>query len=272
MKKKSKLWIHEEMREVTTLTASGRRGLACFSTPYSGFKGGNQDCMGFVQTSPGTEVLFVADGAGGMANGDKASALAVQTLTRSLRKNKSPDLSAAILSAVFKCQEELMKWTPSTGTTLTIAEVKRNRVRVYHCGDSEMLLTTGEGEILYQTVSHSPTGYLQAAGALSSRNALIHPERSFISNFLGAEKNFYLQVSPWLPFQKDACLILASDGLFDNLSLVQVQKIIQLNGVPEAIATVLVERATQQMDRAVARLTRQGKADDLSLMILKSLR
>jgi len=272
MKRKSTLWIHEKMREVATLTASGRRGLACFSTPYSGFRGGNQDCMGFVQTSPGTEVLFVADGAGGMANGEKASALAVETLTRSLRKNKSPDLSAAILSAVFKCQEQLTKWTPSTGTTLTIAEVKRNRVRVYHCGDSEMLLTTGEGEIQYQTVSHSPTGYLQAAGALSSRNALIHPERSFISNFLGAEKNFYLQVSPWLPFEKDACLILASDGLFDNLSLLQVQKIIQLNGMPEAIATVLVERATQQMDRAVQRLSRQGKADDLSLMILKSLR
>lgn len=263
MKARATYWIHQDMQKPAVMNIGAARELASFSSPFPGFGNPNQDAMAAVHGAGGRLVLLLADGAGGMPDGDKASEFVVKSVSNSVR-NANGNADSAILQSVFRCQEKMC--LGRSGTTLTAAEIHKDKIRAFHCGDSELLLLDAKGRVRYRTTSHSPTGYLQAAGVLSSNDALRHPDRPFISNYLGAD-GFFLQVSPWLGFDRGDWLIVGSDGLFDNLTIGQIQSRVRKSKCASEVAAGLAQSSLKQMDKAHRRKG-HGKADDISLMVL----
>jgi serine/threonine protein phosphatase PrpC len=181
-------------------------------------QGPNQDSCAIFQNSEKSGVLIVADGAGGMPSGDKASYIAVHALIKSLKSAAKSDesLRSAILDGIENAHASIAALGIGAGTTIAIAEIAGNKVRTYHVGDSQIMVIGQKGKIKLFTKSHSPIGYAVEAGLMGEREAIMHEERHIVSNLLG-QQGMHIEIGPTIELASKDTLIIASDGLFDNL-------------------------------------------------------
>lgn len=233
-----------------------------------GKEGENEDCAAIVPIDDTTAVLAVADGMGGGASGERASALAVQSIMDALldRDETGPALRGAILDGFERANEAILELGVGAGTTLAVVEISDGAIRPYHVGDSMILLVGGRGKVKLQTISHSPTGYAVEAGVLDESEAIHHEDRHIVSNVLGME-HMRIEVGPTIQLARRDTLLLASDGLFDNLHLDEI--VARANkGVPAKIATELNALAQQRMTDPARDVP--SKPDDLSIIVFRN--
>jgi len=104
---------------------------------------------------------------------------------------------------------------------LAVVELQDQTVRTYHVGDSMILVTGQKGKITLQTISHSPVGYAVHAGLLDETEAMHHEDRHLVSNLIGSN-DMHIEVGSTAEFAPRDTLVMASDGLFDNLHLEEI--------------------------------------------------
>ncbi len=221
--------------------------LAVFTAPRPGERGGNQDGAALVELGPGRGVLAVADGAGGQPSGDKAARIALETLVDSVLASDAREgsLRPAILDAFERANERVKSLGVGAATTLVVAEIEAGRLRTYHVGDSMILVVGQRGRRKLQTVSHSPVGYGVEAGMIDESDALHHDELHLISNMVGAE-DMRIEVGSARPLAAYDTVVLASDGLLDNVHLEEIVDTIRKGPVADAAASLL-DTAHQRM-------------------------
>ncbi len=207
---------------------------------------------------------MVADGLGGQPGGATASEIAVNTLAQSL---KQPGITPreAILQGFDQANHEIMDTGTGAATTLAVVEVKNHQLRPYHVGDSRVVVTGQRGKQKLFTVSHSPVGYAIEAGFLNEEEAISHEQRHLVSNVVGAEDMNISMGSLVTMAQRDT-LLLASDGLFDNLYYEEIIALIR-KGPLQAAACNLVEVAHNRMASHDSLLP--CHPDDLSFIIYR---
>ena len=127
-----------------------------------------------------------------------------------------PQLHFAVLNAIEATNLELIAAGTGLATTLAIVEVDGDRVRPCHVGDSAILLFGQRGKIKMQTIAHSPVGYAVEAGLLDAQQAIHHEHRHIISNIVGSPA-MRIEIGPPSQMATFDTLLLASDGLLDNL-------------------------------------------------------
>ena len=156
----------------------------------------NEDGAMVVWPSPGRMVLAVADGVGGMPDGESASSLALTVLRDALRRRLAlgADLREAIMSGFDRANREVLRRASGSATTLAVVEVDQGRLRSYHVGDSGVLVFGGRGRMRMQTISHSPVGYAVEAGVLDEQEAMEHEDRHLVSNVVG-DRGMHVGVS-----------------------------------------------------------------------------
>lgn len=228
--------------------------------------GPNEDAVALIPMNDDTAVLAVADGVGGQPGGAQASNLLIDLLVRCLHGVRAgADVREAILSAVETANLELLDSGAGAATTCALVEVHGNRVRPYHVGDSAVLLTGNRGKLKLETVSHSPTGYAVESGLLSESEAIVHEERHLVSNIVGTPE---MHISIGSPIQLCArdTLLLATDGLFDNLHKNEIIECIRKGPLAGGIKS-LADLAFERMTGAQA----PGKPDDMSLILFRPL-
>lgn len=151
------------------------------------------------------------------------------------------------------------------GTTLAVVEIQGNTIRPYHVGDSMIVLTGQRGKQKLISVAHSPVGYAVESGMLDIDDAVHHEERHLISNIVGSgDMSIEMGVSRRMA-RRDT-LILASDGLFDNLYLDEIIEIIRTGNI-EAAANELIAHARQRMRKPEGDLP--CHPDDLTFIIYR---
>jgi len=149
-------------------------------------------------------------------------------------------------------------------TTLAVTELGANRVsRSYHAGDTPALVVSGRGAVKLKTVDHSPVGYAVEAGVIAEEDAIHHQYRHVISNFLGSP-DMRIEVNAPLRMAARDRLLIASDGLFDNLHLNEIVEIIRKGQLLTA-ARRLVRLCRERMETPRAGLP--SKPDDLSFVL-----
>jgi serine/threonine protein phosphatase PrpC len=230
----------------------------------------NEDVIGWIEIAPDRAVLAVADGMGGAPAGDQAAALAMKELLGSIGENGTDGgrtLRECVLDGFERAGARVREITGS-GTTLAVATIEQSEVRTYHVGDSAVLVTGQRGSLKLWTTPHSPTGYAIEAGLMDEREALGHEERHMISNFIG-DPSMTLEMSSPLPLATFDTLLLASDGLFDNLTTVRILDVVRKGSLERAGAR-LVEACRGRM--AAPEGSETGKPDDLSFLLFRPAR
>ena len=227
----------------------------------------NEDTVAVVSYGPGAAVLVVADGAGGLPAGKRASLTAVETLVRALASSleETTLLRTAILNGIEAANEAVMALGNGSATTLTVITVEGLHVRSYQVGDSEALVVGQRGKIKLQTAVHSPTGFAVEAGFLDQREALHHEERHLVSNFLGSV-DMRIDVGAATELNPRDTIMVASDGVTDNLHLDEIIDLVR-KGPMRASMDAVISRAARRM--AHPQPGQPSKPDDLSLILFR---
>jgi serine/threonine protein phosphatase PrpC len=84
-----------------------------------------------------------------------------------------------------------------------------------------IVVTGGRGKVKWQTVSHSPVGFAVEAGVLCEEEAMHHEDRHIVSNVVGSAE-MRIEIGPELRLAPRDTVVLASDGLLDNLTIDEI--------------------------------------------------
>lgn len=227
----------------------------------------NEDTVAIIPYGPGAAVLVVADGAGGLPAGKRASLTAVTTLAASLQSSmdKTMLLRTAILNGIEAANEAVLGLSNGSATTMTVITIEGLIARSYQIGDSEALVVGQRGLIRLQTTAHSPTGFAVEAGFLDEREALHHKERHLVSNFLGTS-DMRIDVGAGVELRPRDTVLVASDGLTDNVHLDEIVDQIRKGALAKS-AVAAAELAARRM--AELRSGEPSKPDDLSLILFR---
>lgn len=227
----------------------------------------NEDTVAILPYGPGAAVFVVADGAGGLPAGKRASLTAVNTLAESLQvaMDKTTSLRTAILNGIEAANAAVLELANGSATTMTVITLEGRLVRSYQIGDSEAIVIGQRGLVKLQTTAHSPTGFAVEAGFLDQREALHHEERHLVSNFIGTN-DMRIDVGAAVELDQRDTILLASDGLMDNVHVDEIIEIVRKGPLSDAILAV-VDKAEQRMKNA--RAGEPSKPDDLSLILFR---
>lgn len=234
----------------------------------------NEDCAAVIPIGDDQAVLLVADGLGGHASGEIASRMAIEKMEQSLRERTEEcegplddeQLRAGVITGIERANQAIMEIASGAGTTLCIAEIQGDKVRVYHIGDSVIMLVGQRGKMKFQTLAHSPIGYAVEAGLLDEADAIHHEERHLISNFLGSPE-MRIEIGPPRRMSLRDTLILSSDGLLDNLLTDEIVERCRKGPLPAAVER-LVADARHRMEIGPTG-DHPSKPDDLTVVAFR---
>jgi serine/threonine protein phosphatase PrpC len=231
----------------------------------------NEDAAAVIAVGDGSGVLVVADGCGGMASGEQAARIAIESLAEHIAAAAAPEgppMRTAILDAVEAANRSIMELKNGAGTTLAVVQLDHGEVRPYHVGDSQILLVGNRGKVKMLTTSHSPVGYAVEAGMLEEHDAIDHEERHLVSNYLGFE-GMHVEVGSVRKITSLDGLLLASDGILDNLLLDEITNLLRTGSAAKAAAQIGA-LAWQRMQ--AAQDGRPHKPDDMTLIVFSQRR
>ena len=244
-------------------------GIACLRVRKSPAKlSATEDAATVLPISPAALVLAVADGVGGAPGGRDAanevmSSIAAITLPED---NEDVSLRSAIIDSIEHANREIILLGRGAGTTVAVAEVSDGAVRTYHVGDSEILVVGQRGKIKQRIVPHSPTGFAVEAGLLEENAAVHHEYRHILLNVVGSP-GMRIEVGvPLLLSPKDT-LLIASDGLFDNMYLDEIVNTIRCGPLTEAADNLVKLVGTRMMRTVPSQMP--SKPDDLALILFR---
>jgi PPM family protein phosphatase len=220
--------------------------------------------------SVGRHLYVVADGMGGHAGGDVASALAVQHLARLDRTYSTVDearetLFTNILEAGRELTTTVEEHPELTGMGTTVSAMIRvgSQMVIAHIGDSR-IYRLREGVLEQITSDHTFVQRLVDSGRITAEEAAVHPRRSVLMRVLGdvdAEPEVDTHVVDTQPGDR---WLLCSDGLsgyvserdiaetlltIDDVELVCHKLITQTlsEGAPDNV-TVVVVRVAENLE------------------------
>ncbi|MEP6864021.1 MAG: PP2C family serine/threonine-protein phosphatase [Deltaproteobacteria bacterium] len=182
---------------------------------------------------PDAGFFIVADGMGGHAAGEVASAMAVETVKKTLEEaqleilafKKSPtdagrrQLVQLLQQAVLQAHQAVYQrgQTESDkqgmGTTLDVVLVAGAEAFVAHVGDSRTYLVR-DGRSSQITTDHTVAEVLVIEGKLTIEEAQVSPLRTILVNAIGVSADVGVEMAH-VTLKRNDRLLLCSDGLHD---------------------------------------------------------
>jgi serine/threonine protein phosphatase PrpC len=212
-------------------------------------------CLDAGESTSGFGLFMVADGMGGHACGEKASALALRTAASCLingvyvpllsgveRGAEQPAIGDVVRQAAEAANAAVGRELPGSGTTLTYGVVAGSRLFVGHVGDSRVYLLRGVDAPRALTQDHSLVRRLVEVGQLTEAEAVVHPDRSLLYRAVGQPEALDVDVST-LPLESGDQLLLCSDGLWNMVDEAEIQSVITSSEDVQTACERLVEAA-----------------------------
>lgn len=212
----------------------------------------------------GMRFFVVADGMGGHAAGEVASAMAVDGVRRSLTGSletiaafaENPDeegrqeIAQVLEEAVREAHRSVYERgiaepdKQGMGTTLDVLLVAGQDAFIAHVGDSRTYLMRGENAAQI-TADHTVAEVLVVEGKLSAEEALVSPLRTILVNALGVAAEVGVEMAHLTLHEGDR-LLLCSDGLHDYFPQEQELYDEVTTKEPEAALQTLIDAAKER--------------------------
>jgi protein phosphatase len=215
---------------------------------------GNEDSL-----YAGPRLLAVADGMGGAAAGEVASAVAIAALAPLDEDAPGADLLEALSAAAYDANDHLRELIAhdvslsGMGTTLTAMLIAGTRIGLLHIGDSRAYLLR-DGELTQITHDHTLVQSFVDEGRITLEQASSHPQRALILRALKGDDEMDLDLSVRDTKPGDRYL-LCSDGLSGVVSDQTLGETLQLPDPQDAV------------DRMVELALRGGGPDNITCIV-----
>jgi protein phosphatase len=207
-----------------------------------------------------SDLFVVADGMGGHAGGEQASAVAIDSVEAfvleglkwfaQLRGKEEDKVLADFKSAVGQANAQVLAEAAEhpelrgMGTTLTLAYSLNDVLFVAHVGDSRCYLC--RGGVLYRlTRDHTLVEELVRLGALAAEEADKHRWRHVITNAIGGDSAEVKVELHKVHLEAGDAVLLCSDGLTNMVTDEEIHGVLQAESDPEQACRQLAARANE---------------------------
>lgn len=210
----------------------------------------------------GRALFVVADGMGGHAGGDVASAIATKRIADADVEHASIDdavqaVHAALIAANSLLAETVFEHSELTGMGTTVSALVRvgDQVGIAHIGDSR-IYRYRDGRLTQVTSDHTFVQRLVDSGRITPEEAAVHPRRSVLMRVLGdvdASPEIDTRVLDTFPGDR---WLLCSDGLSSY--------------VPEERIVAILDGGTgaqEAADRLVKESLEHGAPDNVTVVL-----
>jgi PPM family protein phosphatase len=192
-------------------------------------------------------LIAVADGMGGHAGGEVASAIAINALSQlqPVLMNEQVDNDSRedlFLNITHEIDQEILEKSKAQpalagmGTTLTALSIFDKNIELLHIGDSRCYRYR-DNKLEQLSYDHTVMQELLDQGRLTPQEVFDHPQRSLLTQALMGDSG----LDPILisfEIKKDDRYLLCSDGLTNVLSDYEISKIIEANedkNIPQSL-------------------------------------
>jgi PPM family protein phosphatase len=213
--------------------------------------------------SVGNHLFIVADGMGGHAGGDVASALAIRHLTGLDRSYQTAEeareeLYRGIMDAGQALSQAVAEHPELTGMGTTLSGMVRvgNQVVIAHIGDSR-IYRLRDGLLEQITSDHTFVQRLVDSGRITPEEAAVHPRRSVLMRVLGdvdVEPEVDTHILDTLDGDR---WLLCSDGLSGYVSEREIAEIL--------LAT---DDAEEACDKLIQASLSEGAPDNVTAIVV----
>lgn len=240
------------------MTTDGTITLRSAARSHTGLVRKNNQDSGYA----GPNFLLIADGMGGHAGGDVASAITVARLAELDRETGGEDALEILRTSILDANDRICRGVAEQpelagmGTTVTaLLRAPGNRFALAHIGDSRGYVYR-DGELHAVTHDHTFVQMLVDEGRITAEEADTHPQRSVVMKVLGD-----VGTSPDLDLSlREAHVgdrwLLCSDGLTGFADIGDITRVLAEVADPD-------EACRQLIDLALA----GGGADNVTVVI-----
>lgn len=217
---------------------------------------------------PDFGLFIVADGMGGHADGEKASAIAARTAANHILQalylpmlsgtndSDSEPINEAMISAAHKANEQVLRHVKDGGTTLTCVLIIAELAHIVHVGDSRVYLVA-DGEIEQLTRDHSLVQRLVELDQVAPDEAAGHSHAGILYRAIGQSESLEVDTLT-RRLQNNARLLLCSDGLWGEVTAQEIRTLVS---------------DTQNMqdacDKLIALANSHGGKDNITAIVIK---
>lgn len=206
-------------------------------------------------------IFIVADGMGGHKAGDTASRFTVETILSLIKESNETDPLTVVSKAVSDVNTRLIKKAEESedftgmGTTLVLASIFGNVLRVANVGDSRLYVISDD--IIQVTRDHSLVEEMILMGQISRSEARTHERKNVITRAIGGEDTVEPEMFS-VDLKKNDKVLLCSDGLTNMVEDSQILRIVRDSKSVEEAAHTLVQVANDN-----------GGRDNISVVIIE---
>ncbi|MBN1165950.1 MAG: serine/threonine-protein phosphatase [Methanospirillaceae archaeon] len=218
----------------------------------AGNRSSNEDAIAIIPLQKAILVIL-ADGMGGHAAGEVASAIAVSTVSVRIQENYSSGMAAEkvaeLLASAFTdahgavismAQDE----KAGMGTTLIAAVIRDNEAIAINTGDSRLMLARN-GVIVCESDDHTPVRTLFRMGEITEDEAMVHPYRHILSHAIGIN----LKTDSYrLSLEKGDILLFTSDGIHDYIKKDDILRHMRVFHAQDIVTGIMAQAMLQSED------------------------
>ena len=223
-------------------------------------------------------LIAVADGMGGHAGGEVASAIAINTLQQLLPVINDPaiDLDSRadlFLNISYEIDAEILRVSKEKpelsgmGTTLTALSISGNQVDLLHIGDSRCYCWR-DNKLEKLSYDHTVMQELLDQGRLTPEEVFDHPQRSLLTQALMGDSGIDPVLMSYEVKAGDKFL-LCSDGLTNVLSELEIAKIIKSTDADELLEQLIEETKAKGAPDNITIIWAQITESDSQLSVSK---
>jgi len=231
-----------------------------YQTNLGGHRETNEDSL-YVDADLGLFIL--ADGMGGHNAGEVASKIAVEVTAKSVKDGlqTGKEIVQVFREAMAEANRSIFEKSLNNpalsemGTTLLMALTADHEVVIGHVGDSRAYIIS-KGEIEQLTEDHTFVFEWLKQGLITREQARSHHARHGLTEVLGVSDDVEVDVGVW-PWERNACLLLCSDGLTDMIEDEQILAIVESASEPQQACETLVNAAQAE-----------GGKDDVTVILV----
>ncbi|AMM19505.1 protein phosphatase [Frondihabitans sp. PAMC 28766] len=195
----------------------------------------------------GNSLFVVADGMGGHAGGDVASAIAIRRIRETDKSYASPGdaefaLQSSLIAANQLLAETVFEHQELTGMGTTVSAMMRvgDSIAIAHIGDSRIYLFR-DGELSQITADHTFVQRLVDSGRITPEEAAVHPRRSVLMRVLGDVDAAPEIDTAIIGTQPGDRWLICSDGLSSYLAEDRIRKALASGLDPDAVCRRLIK-------------------------------
>ena len=214
--------------QVTDESVAGRRDL-------------NEDSVLSVTLSDGRQLLAVADGMGGHAAGEVASAMALEVLQEGLEDDLSLTESCQLANTRVHAESESDLEKKGMGTTLVVLLVTGDHYEIANIGDSRGYEITADG-IVQVTDDHSFVAEAVRRGH-DEDEAMQSQYRDALLRCIGTTAEVEVDIFGPFSADRDVAVLLCSDGLYKTLTAEDMRELFIGSDDLDATTQTLVSAA-----------------------------